>query len=281
MSRRISNKRATDTNIRIGRLLAIGLALACLVNTLLAAEVYAESSGQVTLSVEQIIINDSLVTLPRETFTYRLAAKTPNLDAPMPHGSGLGGFTFTITETDERLIGPINFDTPGIFIYELSCITDREPGFSIDRRVYTIEVHVTNDLQITVIVYIAEGIKVPDISFTHVYRMLSEPVIPGSHGPERPGRIPNVNRPTNPSQDKPGTPSEPSPLNEPVEPVSPSEPIIKSGSGISTQTGTPGNSPRTGDFSNPTLWIILIVIAGVTLVLLAYLGRQSKGGGDD
>ena len=278
MSRTINSKRAMHTNIRIVKLLAICLALVCLVNALFAAEVYAESPGQITLSVEQIIVNNSLVTPPRTPFTYRLVPKTA--DAPMPNGSGSAGYTFTITGSNDGLIGPIDFNAPGVFIYELSCITDTVHGFTIDRRVYTIEVHVTNDLQVTIIVYVNEGTKLPGISFEHIFRALTvEPVIPPRPGPEleRPGRVPNVNRPVNTNPGRPSVPSEPGTSSGPGEPGTPGEPNIPEGPGTPSRPGTSGNSPRTGDFSNPALWITLIVVACALLIFLSFVGMKSKG----
>ena len=275
MSRVIDKKRAAYTCGYVLKFISAGLALICWISILSVSAVHAADTGH-TLTVEQVIVNNSTHTPPETTFTYRLVPKTT--DAPMPLGSGLGGYTFTITGMNERPIGLINFNTPGIFIYELNCITGTVPGFTIDRRVYTIEVHVTNDLQVAAIAYINEGTKVPVISFEHVYWVLINEPNEETDRPvtRRPGTI-------TPLSGNPNTTAAPDGLYPSSEPETPREPNIKSGSNPSNSPNSPnspntqGSSPRTGDFSNPTLWITLIIIACALLIFLSFVGIKSKG----
>jgi len=274
------------TKKHIVKLVSINIALACLISTLFASVVYAENTGQVTLTVGQIIVNNSPYTLPRTTFTYRLVPKTT--DAPMPDGSDLDGYTFTITGAVEKHIGPITFNIPGIFIYELSCATAEVLDFTIDRRIYTIEVYVTNDLQVVAIAYINEGNKVPNISFEHMYMTFFDRPVIGE--PDRPATmIPGTNRPGYSSY---GTPNAPGKLNSPEGSATPREPDIQGKPELPKdpaaswdsndepdtpiRPGPQGSSPRTGDFSNPTLWITLIIISCVLLAILSLAGIKSK-----
>ena len=284
MSRIINKQKVTYMNRPRGRYLAVCLALIFLLSALLVPEIYAASTNPVTFTVEQIITNNSLLTPPRTTFAYRLVPKTS--DAPMPHGSGPGGYTFTITGTGERPVGPINLSTPGIFTYELSCVTEREPGFTVDQRIYTIEVYVTNDLQVAMTVYTGEGVKLSKISFDHIYWMPSGET-------DEPSNIDRIEKITEPPRRStsgrnspvlilPGGSHVPDDTDIPVKPIIPSEPDTQKESNPNppSQSGTQGGSPRTGDFSNPTFWITLIVIAGGLLIFLAIIGRKPEGGGD-
>jgi len=45
-----------------------------------------------------------------------------------------------------------------------------------------------------------------------------------------------------------------------------------------SRIGSTGDSPKTGDFSNPTLWIALIAIGSILLALLLFVGYRSGGG---
>ena len=274
-----TKKRIIHNKRWVTGLFAIGLTLACLISTLLALEVYAVSTGKVTLTIEQIITDNITSMPPNETFVYRLASKTP--DAPMPYGISSADYAFTITGTDEKQIGPISFNTPGIFIYELSCTTNSSSAYIIDQRVYIIEVHVTNDLQTATIVYINSGTKIPEIYFEHVYQSLpSNPSFPND--PDDPDRgaggfiIKSAG--TNTSPYTPAYESDlPSMTVIPTEPVNLSESVTPDELNVSNQSGS---SPKTGDFSNPTLWITLIVIASTLLAILSFIGMKSKERGD-
>jgi hypothetical protein len=281
-------------NKQIGKLLAVGLALTCLISVMFALTAFAADTSHVTLTAEQIIVNNGSSVPTRTTFAYRMIPKTT--DAPMPNGSGLQGYTFTITGADEKPIGPISFSAPGIFVYELSCITDSELDFITDRRIYTVEVHVTNDhgLQITTVVYISPGNKVSAISFEHVYTAFSGgsemPGNPGGQGgSETPGGTPGTPGQTDPPkppdpQDNPELPGpseeSPEPVDPQDKPETPDQPDDPQDNpeGVLDQHETPGTSPSTGDFSNPTLWIILITISGILLLFIASIDRKLKGG---
>jgi len=163
-------KRAVSKAGDIGRYLTVCLVLACLIGTLFAPAASAAPAGQLMLPVQQVFESDGLSAPPSQAFTYLLKPQTPN--APMPSGSEAEGYRFTISGTREIEVGPIFFSASGIYVYELKCITDNLPGYTIDRQVYTIEVHVTNDLTAILLVYAGADMKVSDLLFEHIYGTL-------------------------------------------------------------------------------------------------------------
>ncbi|MCL2287088.1 MAG: hypothetical protein FWC32_12095 [Firmicutes bacterium] len=282
------------------KLLAAGLAALFLPGVLFAPAVHASNTQQVILTVEQNIVSNHLYTPPATTFTYLLTPKNGN-DFPMPYGSSPEGYMFTITEAAEIQLEPIIFDTPGIFTYELRCITDARPGFTVDGTVYTIQIYVTDDLQVTTTVYINPGIKMPNISFTHIYNGIPGPFPPGEDLPEpeeeiawhppstsEPDVIINENTPITTPPGKPDEPYAPEPPTEPgvpdnepepsIEPPVPAEPIAPDEPGLPSEPGpgTPGTSPKTGDFSNQLLWITLITVSVVLLIFIVLVDRRLK-----
>ena len=276
------------------KLLVTGLAALIVLSILLAPAAYASNTQQVILTVEQNIVSNHLHTPPNTTFTYQLTPTSGN-GVPMPHGSSVEGYTFTISGANEIQLESIHFDTPGVFTYELRCVTDTRPGLTVDPTVYTIQVYVTDDLQVTTTVYVNPGVKVPNIRFTHVYNVMPGPPPPGDDLPDPedettwwtpPGVIINENTPIitpiakQEEPPKPETITEPgTPDNEPelpIQPPTPAETITPDEPGTPMEPGTPGTSPKTGDFSNQLLWVTLITISVTLLILLVYVDRRLK-----
>ena len=139
------------------------LIICLLINALIGSSVYAQSQvwTYFTIRINQIVVgNDS-----SSTFSYLLTPTTPN--TPMPYGSTSEGFVFSATGAGEAHIESIEFDGPGIYVYELRCIAGESSVYNIDRQVYTIEVHVINNSAISSVVLISNDIKLPYISFEH------------------------------------------------------------------------------------------------------------------
>ena len=152
--------------LRIGKILATALLLAGIMGLLFGMTAFAAETGNVALTVRQAF-GDAGASAPNDTFDYRLAPKLAS--NPMPAGSGSGGYTFAVTGTDEIEIGPIDFAQPGVYTYELGCITPAAAGYTLDRQVYRIDVHVKNNLTTAVVVYKNDGAKASDIYFGHLY----------------------------------------------------------------------------------------------------------------
>jgi len=212
------------------------LALVCLISALPGAAVYAVEAGEATLLVRQTFDREG--TPPSEVFTYRLVPRAAA--APMPLGSNASGFTLTITGLGEQEIGPITFPLAGVFTYELQSVTADRSGYTIDRRVYTIEIYVTESLEV-VVIYRDGDVKVSELLFAHSYRSL--PTNPTPAPP--PTLTPTPQRPT----------TTPSPAPE----------------------GPKGeDAPKTGDDSDPALWMTLIVISSVLLLLVLWIAWRPR-----
>jgi len=226
------------------RALSILLALACLLGSLLVPPAYATDAADVTLTAEQRITSDDTPVPPGGVFTYQLTPQTPA--APLPPGSDSGGYTFTMADTDLNAFGSIQFHTAGVYTYTLRCVTDNMPDYTIDRRVYTIEVYVTEE-PVASVVYSRDNAKVSALLFEHHYTAHSD-------HPAGPPRDPDPSGTTSTNTPGSGT---------------------SNGAGTS-KDGPKGAGPKTGDFSNPTLWIALIAVSGLLLVLILCIGWKKS-----
>jgi len=150
--------------MKLIKFFGVGLLLVCLLGLSFTTTVHATGQTDITLTVQQTIVADS--TPSRESVTYRLISLAAY--APMPVASTEAGYTFTISGNADREVGPIAFATEGIFIYELYVLSEDQTDFTKDRRVYTIEVHVTDDLRVFKLVSY-NGNKSTDLDFTHIY----------------------------------------------------------------------------------------------------------------
>ncbi|MCL2562613.1 MAG: hypothetical protein FWE08_01065 [Oscillospiraceae bacterium] len=223
--------------------LAILSVFICLISSLSIPAAYAATAGQVTLTIQQSFVSDGTSAPPSGIFTYRLTPRTPA--APMPGGSTSEGYTFTVTGTDTVQIGPIRFTETGVYVYELRSITEDRPGHIIDRQVYTITVHVTEDLTAIVIISVEDDSKISEMAFDHSYtpQNTPDPTPPQPPPPPPPPSAPDTPTPAPP----PGTPGKPD---------------------------IP-DSPKTGDDSNPAFWIALITGSSTLILLILWLGWKS------
>jgi len=105
------------------------------------------------------------------TFTYRLKALGP--DHPMPAGSTAEGHTFTITGNSGAETGPLSYNKQGVYRYELvQVIGIEKPGYTYDKRVYTLEVYVDAALKAELVVRNQDGTKADEIKFENAYHVL-------------------------------------------------------------------------------------------------------------
>ncbi|MCL2060360.1 MAG: hypothetical protein FWH01_15140 [Oscillospiraceae bacterium] len=122
-----------------------------------------------------------------DVFTYTL--KPISANAPTPAGgsvgaTGAGGYVFQISGNGAHSIGMPRFESAGKYQYELYQVVDAErPGYSYDRRTYTVEANVDSDLYAIIIVYSANGKKADRIAFNNSYTVF--PTDPG-HMPDPP-----------------------------------------------------------------------------------------------
>ena len=274
--RRILNRK------RVIKAFAVNLVLVCLISIMLAPMAYAAETVDVTLTVQQVFTTDGLSSPPGDTFTYRLTPITTN--APMPLNNDSEYYVFTISGSGEVQIG-LSFRASGIYSYELRCVSDERTDYTIDRRVYTIEVHVIDNSEV-LLIYLNGENKVADLLFRHSYRTPNVPPVTPNPPPGTPWIPPVTINPTpvtpspppdipNPSPSVPAPPSD-IPNTSPGDPTPPpgkpdlpsDKPSLPPDAPASSSGGRGGYAPKTGDDSNPALWITLIAVSGVLLILL-------------
>jgi len=198
-----------NRSIRYNRkvnIVVVGLLLICLLGALLSTPAYAAGQQEVELVVQQefVIANG---TPPSNVFAYKLEAKTS--EAPMPAGSIVNSLDFTIVGNDIKEIGTITFTKPGIFIYQVSCTTENLVNYTVDYKVYIIEVHISADWDVITVAYNEKtGFKVGELSFVHRY---NEPTIPTPPSP-----TPPPTTPTPPPTVTPPTPTPPPIITPPT-----------------------------------------------------------------
>jgi pilin isopeptide linkage protein len=189
------------------------LAMILIAITPAAASAPANPRG---LTVWQVFTTTS--DLADGTFSYRLRPLDP--ESPMPSGSTADGYTLTITGDAGVKINLPDYSRQGVYRYELSqVIITEKPGYTYDRRVYTIDVHIDDALEISaIIIFNRDGTKVQDIEYINSYRHSPNPWIPPSTEPPTPAKP--VTPPPTPSD----TPPSPvvTPTDIPPSPVTPS-----------------------------------------------------------
>jgi len=225
--------------IYVLRTLLVGAILTCLLSTVFEVTAFAAQQADVTLSVRQIFTIEE-GTPENEVFTYRLTPVTEF--APMPMGSDSVGYDFTIVGTGIGQIGPIIFTAPDIYIYEINSITENQEYFTMDRQVYTVSVLVTHDFEVIITLY-SNGAKVSEMLYEHSFKGTVY--------------VPDV---------VPPTPVPPE-VEPPVVPTPPPAP--------SPDRPTGGTAPKTSDYSNPTLWMTLIMSSTVSLLFLFWFAWKS------
>ncbi|HMM06746.1 MAG TPA: FctA domain-containing protein [Clostridiales bacterium] len=147
-----------------------------LVTVMPLTAVAASETASVTLRVEQVFNNDSKSTGISTAFPYELIPEKP--DAPMPKGSLLGLYDFTMDGSSVTEVGPMIFTTPGQYNYTLkrSASAASEKGYTYDEQTYKITIYVTrSDHGFTsqVIAKKENGSKTNDIKFVNSYAPLA------------------------------------------------------------------------------------------------------------
>jgi len=150
-------------------------AIAALVLILIVA---APSSSYAVDSPHSLVVEQTFtvsVAAAEDAFIYRLDP----LEAgnPLPAGGMAPGYTFTISGNNSVEINLPNYSQPGFYRYELYQVIGQEkPGYTYDKRVYTIEAHVDAALKVILIARNKDGAKVSGIRFDNRYH--TEPPAP-------------------------------------------------------------------------------------------------------
>ena len=282
-----------------------------------ATQLAAIAAGNsVILTVDQVYSASFYST--EETFSYILIPLAP--DNPMPTGSTLEGYSFTITGNRSAAVGPMSYGQAGIYRYQIYQVIRRDrPGLYYDRRTYTVEVHVDDSLNAVLVAKDENDFKVGKIEFAN-QREYYPPVYP----PPPPYVWPEVEWPEEewPEEEEPvdsgpileefppppvddiddidydninfghipggdldlideEVPTVTAEVSTPPAETEPAEKNIPNAGGGSPRSGSSG--PKTGDESNTALAMILFGAGGLMAsgaALVLINSGKRKGSGD-
>ena len=249
------------------KLMIICLIQVFLFSALFAPVAYGANTQHVELPIKQNIVSENEAIPQDLTFMYQLVPKTSG--APMP--GNLEKYTFSINGDEDFITEQIFFQNPGIFIYEVNCITDSKTDFSIDRRIFKIEVHVTISGETFVIIRNGNGDKVQNMVFEHVYKKQNT----GGSG-NNGGGDDSDNRDNEDNIGKTDTTEKPSLQEKPKE--AENEETENKADLIEDpkSSGAPGDDPKTGAAGDQKLWLILMFLSGLFMILFLFKKRKSN-----
>ena len=218
------------------------------------------AAGQPTITINQVFASSG----GSDVFTYRLSPDETG--SPMPEGSTAEGYTFTIAGTSSLTLELAPYSSEGVYRYKLFQVIGAEkPGYAYDKRVYTIEVHVYEELYIIIVVYNEDFSKAGTITFQNSYS--------GNGTTDPPPTDPPPTNP--PPTDPPPTdppPTEPPPIEPPLTELPPTNPPGGGGN---------GSLPKTGDESKYNTFLTMFVLSaissiGASIYLIAGRKRESE-----
>ncbi|MCL1975424.1 MAG: hypothetical protein FWG61_04595 [Firmicutes bacterium] len=128
----------------------------------------AADTAEVMLQVEQFFSESGAQAAPGSTFSYLLSPLN-NVNNPLPIGSGVAGYAFSVTGTAYRDIGPLSFTQEGFYTYEMKHTTAEQAGYTYDMEVYKLEIMVESDLTFTIVAWKKNNEKAGALEFWHSY----------------------------------------------------------------------------------------------------------------
>ena len=259
----------------IKKLVIVSLIQVFLFSALFADAGYAANTQSVELLIKQSIVADN-ESMPQDlTFVYELAPKTS--DAPMPSDSELGKYIFMIDGEVEFLTEQIAFEVPGIFVYEVRCITDSKTDFLIDKRTYKIEIHVLTNMEIFVIIRNNNGDKVQRIIFEHRYES-DKTSGGGSDNTGGGGDSGNTGGTGDlENKDKTHVVEEPKEIENKVDTIEEPEEVYETDDlSVTNIFDKLGVNPKTGAAGNQAIWLMLMFLSGLFIILVLFKNRKSN-----
>lgn len=155
------------TNKRLMQLVALCI---CLMLVFPLKTAFGATPASVTLQISQTITAQDSSKDPDTTVTYTLTAlETGN---PLPQSTKSEIHTFTLDGTGVGEVGPLVFNTAGVYTYELKLHdTLRPAGHVLDEQLYHISIHVreTSGTLVAETFVRQDGIKVASMTFGHAY----------------------------------------------------------------------------------------------------------------
>ena len=129
---------------------------------------------QLSIPVKQVFTTSS----PSADASFTYALKPLDAACPVPaHGSpgslSAEGYTFPITGTGDVQIGPMDCVEYSIYRYEVyQVIGTEKPGYTYDRRRYTIEAHIGTPKGVETVIFNQDGTKTESIVFENDFTVL-------------------------------------------------------------------------------------------------------------
>lgn len=108
---------------------------------------------------------------PENIFEYEMTALEK--ENPMPKGSMDGVYLFTMKDTEDKKIGPVEYSHGGVYRYQVKQRISREKeNYIYDKAVYEVEVYVKNrswGLDVEMFILNKEGSKCETMEFENKY----------------------------------------------------------------------------------------------------------------
>lgn len=164
--------------IAINKVVVLGilLAFAIIANRGFFQVVKADSLN-VELKISQSFSDTSVVPtlVGGDSFSYRLTPLASNLVNPMPNGTVAGVYDFVITGNDDKKIN-LDFSSAaiGLYSYELRLTSASSAGYTLDQKIYYIEIIKESATNCLLIIGDEDKKKVDAISYQHSYNYESK-----------------------------------------------------------------------------------------------------------
>ncbi|MCL2491525.1 MAG: hypothetical protein FWE87_02095 [Coriobacteriia bacterium] len=137
----------------------------CLIGSITTTDAQAQTVDAPILLIKQVLDYPEQKPPQDRNFDYILIPEDASY--PLPDGSTAQGLLFSIEGNDEMSIGPLAFDGPGVYSYQIKHLSRQRSDCFCDQRIYTVEFWVARDMDVSIITYGADGLKVDEIYFTH------------------------------------------------------------------------------------------------------------------
>ena len=104
--------------------------------------VNAVELSNIPLQLEITNLSENSSRVETDRFVFKMIAK--DKDNPMPENSENGEYTLVVTETGTFNLGPIDFDVPGVYEYDVYQVKGENVTCEYDDSKYTLIVSVEN-----------------------------------------------------------------------------------------------------------------------------------------
>jgi pilin isopeptide linkage protein len=227
-----------------------------------------QSSDNVSASFEVSL--DIQGDTPQENipFTFVLSGKD---GAPVPSST-----TVTINGEGTAKFGTINFTRTGIYEYQIYQRDDAVVNYTYDYSVYTVDVYVTydttGDLVATYCAY-TDDVKKAKIEFVNKYSYDS----PVPFNPDETEPTDTTTQPTTSTVEETTSTTEPGATETTEKNTGASVETSSIAPTPSSDSTTSSSSPKTGDYTNNTVWMLLLSVTIIGMICsLVYIKSAKK-----